>query len=68
MEHTAETAAAYLAAAGYTAGPRSGGRQAHPPPNTIRYWCRVGRIKARRAGYIWLIDQAELDRLVAEKV
>lgn len=66
MDHTAESAATYLAALGYTVGSRRIGGQHPPKPDTIRRWCQRGRVKARRVGYIWLIEQGELDRLVQE--
>lgn len=67
MDYTAESAANYLAALGYTVSSRRIGG-AHPPKaDTIRRWCQRGRINARRVGYIWLIDQQELDQLVQEQ-
>lgn len=65
MDHTARSAAEYLAALGYLAD--GGGRKAgkHPPTaDTIRRMVYSGRLPARRVGYIWLIAQAELDRLI----
>lgn len=65
-DHTAQSAADYLAAQGYTieGGGRTAGRHA-PPPDIIRRWCKSGKLKARRVGYIWLIEQTTLDALVA---
>lgn len=66
MDHTAQSAALYLAERSYLAD--GGGRKAgkHPPSaDTIRRMIYSGALPARRVGYIWLIDQAELDRLLA---
>lgn len=68
-DHTAQSAALYLTERGYTidGGGRIAGR--HPPPaDIIRRWCKSGKIPARRVGYIWLISQDELDRLIAQQV
>lgn len=64
-DHTAASAAEYLAERGYTVGRgRIGGRGA-PKADTIRRWCERGKVKARRVGYIWLIAQEELDRIIS---
>lgn len=66
MDHTAQSAADYLAAHGYKAD--GGGRKAgkHPPSaDTIRRMILSKRLPARRVGYIWLIDQTALDELIA---
>lgn len=67
MDHTAESAALYLKERGYTieGGGKRVGRHP-PPPDIIRRWCKKGTISARRVGYIWLISQEELDRLIKE--
>lgn len=64
MDHTAESAALYLEERGYTIGSRRIGGQHPPKADTIRRWCQRGEIAARRVGYIWLIAQEELDRLM----
>jgi len=63
-DHTAESAARYLAERGYTVGSRRIGGRAAPKADTIRRWCKQEKIKARHEGYIWLIPQEELDRLL----
>ncbi len=63
-DHTANSAADYLAAQGFTVGRRRAGGHGPPSADVIRRWCKRGKLAARRIGYIWLIDQAELDRLV----
>lgn len=63
-DHTAQSAAEYLAAHGYEIGRgRIGGRGA-PKADTIRRWCADGKIAARRVGYIWLIAEEELEGLL----
>lgn len=65
MNHTAQSAAEYLAALGYLAD--GGGRKAgkHPPTaDTIRRMILSERLPATRRGYIWLIAQEDLDALI----
>lgn len=68
MDHTAESAALYLTECGYMA--QGGAKKAgpHPPAaDTIRRMIYAKRLPARRLGYIWLIAQEELDKLIAEQ-
>lgn len=68
MDHTAESAALYLAERGYMADGGGRKRGKHPPTaDTIRRMVYSGRLSARRVGYIWLIDQAALDVLVCSQ-
>jgi hypothetical protein len=32
------------------------------PPKRLRYWCLVGKIKARKVGRLWYISVKELQR------
>lgn len=67
MDHTAESAAEYLAALGYTITSRNKPAPHAPPADIIRRWCASGKLPARRVGYIWLISQDELDRLAQRR-
>ena len=67
MEHTPISAALYLAERGYTVTSKKTHTIAPPKPDTIRRWCMRGELPARRLGYIWLIEQATLDALIAER-
>jgi hypothetical protein len=63
-DHTTTSAAEYLAARGYTVGRgRVGGRGA-PAADTIKRWCKLGKIKARKVGWVWLIAEETLAELV----
>ena len=64
-DHTTTSAAEYLAARGYTVegGGRIAGRHL-PKADTIRRMILSGRLPARRVGYVWLIGQEELDKLI----
>ncbi len=64
-DHTAQSAAEYLKERGYLAdgGGRTAGR--HPPKaDTIRRMIYAGKLSARRVGYIWLIAEEELAKLL----
>lgn len=64
-DHTTTSAAAYLAERGYTVKSKRDGTQQSPTSTTIKQWCERGNIKARKAGWVWLINQATLDELIA---
>lgn len=64
-DHTTTSAAAYLAEHGYTVGRGKIGGRGAPKPDTIRRWCERGKIKSRRVGYVWLIDEETLNELLA---
>lgn len=64
-DHTAISAAEYLAAHGYEVPRGRIGGRGPPSADTVRRWCTYGKIEARRIGYIWLISQAALDALIA---
>jgi len=64
-DHTTTSAAEYLAARGYTVSRRRAGGEGPPTADTIKHWCERGTITARKAGWVWLIDQDELDALLA---
>jgi hypothetical protein len=68
LDHTAQSAADYLAAHGYTVSSRRIGGSHPPKADTIRRWCARGLLTARRSGSIWLISQEELDRLLVTSV
>lgn len=66
-DHTTTSAAQYLKEHGYTVGRgRIGGRGA-PSADTIKKWCEAGKIKARKAGWVWLISEETLRELVAKQ-
>ena len=62
-DHTTTTAAEYLRERGYTVTSKRDGTSLPPTSGTIKQWCERGKIKARKAGWVWLIEEAELDRL-----
>ncbi len=66
-DHTTTSAAEYLAARGYTVGRRRVGGRGAPAADTIKHWIRRGKIKARKAGGVWLIAQEDLDRVIAAR-
>lgn len=63
-DHTTTSAAEYLREKGYEVSRgRIGGRGA-PTADTLKHWCKSGKIKARKAGWVWLIDEGELEKLI----
>lgn len=42
------------------------GGKGPPTPDTIKHWCKSGKLKARKAGWVWLIAEEELEKLVKE--
>ena len=64
-DHTTTTAALYLAERGFTVKRRRISGEGPPSSDTIKHWCERGTLTARKAGHIWLIAQAEIDRLLA---
>ncbi len=65
-DHTTSSAAVFLAEHGYTVARRRTGGVGPPTADTIKHWCERGKIKARKAGWVWLIAQEELDRLLGK--
>lgn len=65
-DHTTTTAAAYLRERGYTVKSKRDGTELPPSSGTVKQWCERGKIKARKAGWVWLIAEAELEKLVKE--
>jgi hypothetical protein len=68
VDYTTTEAAAYLAARGYTVHSKRDGTDKPPPSELIKRWCERGKIKARKSGWVWLIEQAELDRIISTNV
>lgn len=66
-DHTTTSAAQYLAEHGYTVGRGKIGGRGAPKSDTIKRWCKNGKIKARRVGYVWLIDEKTLDDLLRKQ-
>lgn len=64
-DHTTSSAAEYLKGHGYTVKSKKHGTEAPPPAELIKRWCERGKLKARKAGWSWLINQEELDRIIA---
>lgn len=62
-DHTTTSAADYLTERGYLVKSKRDRTELPPSSSTVKQWCERGKIKARKAGWVWLIDQAELDRL-----
>jgi hypothetical protein len=67
-DHTTSSAAAYLAEHGHTVRSKRDGTENAPTAQTVKQWCERGRIKARKAGWVWLIDQTDLDKLLPDRV
>lgn len=67
-DHTTTSAALYLKERGYTVKSKRDGTDLPPTAGTVKQWCERGKIKARKAGWVWLIDQAVLDGLLATNV
>lgn len=63
---TTTEAAAYLAAHGYTVHSKKTGADRPPASELVKRWCIVGKLKARKSGWVWIISQRELDRLLEE--
>lgn len=63
-DHTTTSAAAYLTERGYKVHSKRDGTDTPPSPTTVKQWCERGKIEARKAGWVWLIEQNELDRLL----
>lgn len=62
---TTTEAAAYLAAQGFTVHSKRDGTDRPPASELIKRWCISGKLKARKSGWVWIISQRELDRLLA---
>lgn len=67
MDYTTSSAAIYLAEHGYTVRSKRDGTDKAPNATTIKQWCERGKIKARKAGWVWLIPQGALEELVKAK-
>lgn len=67
-DHTTTSAALYLKECGYTVRSKRDGTDQAPNATTIKQWCERGKIRARKAGWVWLIDQQELDALITRRV
>lgn len=63
-DHTTTSAAQYLAEHGYIVHSKRDGTDKAPNGTTIKQWCERGKIPARKVGWVWLIDQEELDRIL----
>lgn len=57
-------AAEYLASHGYTVHSKRDGTDTQPNATTIKQWCLRGKIKARKSGWVWLVDREDLDGLI----
>jgi len=66
-EMTTTEAAAYLTERGYTVHSKRDGTDKSPPSELIKRWCIRGKLKARKSGWVWLIEKEELDRLINSK-
>jgi len=63
---TTTEAAQYLASKGYTVRSKRDGTDKAPPSELVKRWCERGKVRARKSGWVWLIPQQELDRLLSE--
>lgn len=64
-DHTTASAAAYLEKHGYAVRSKRDGTEQAPRPDTIKRWCVLGKIKARKVSRrLWLIDESELNKLL----
>lgn len=63
-DHTTTSAAAYLTERDYTVHSKRDGTDTPPSSGTVKQWCERGKIKARKAGWVWLIPQEALDALL----
>jgi hypothetical protein len=63
-EMTTTEAAQYLTERGFTVHSKRDGTDKPPPSELIKRWCIRGKVKARKSGWVWLIEQEELDRFL----
>jgi hypothetical protein len=63
-DHTTTSAALYLKERGYTVKSKRDGTELPPSSGTVKQWCERGKIKARKAGWVWLIAEEDLAVLV----
>lgn len=63
-DHTTTSAAQYLAEHGYTVRSKRDGTNKPPTTVTVKQWCERGKLSARKVGWVWLIAQEDLDRLL----
>lgn len=63
-DHTTTSAAVYLTERGYTVHSKRDGTDKPPTSGTVKQWCERGKIKARKAGWVWLIAEEELEDLL----
>lgn len=61
---TTTEAAAYLTERGYTVHSKRDNSDRPPPSELIKRWCEQGKIKGRKSGWVWLVEQEDLDRLL----
>lgn len=61
---TTTEAAQYLASKGYTVRSKRDGTDKPPASELVKRWCEQGKVKARKSGWVWLIPQEELDKLI----
>jgi hypothetical protein len=64
---TTTEAAQYLAERGYTVRSKRHGTDRPPTSELLKRWCEQKKIKARKTNWIWLIERAELDRLISAR-
>lgn len=65
---TTTEAAVYLTERGYTVHSKRDGTDTQPNATTIKQWCERKKIKARKSGWVWLVDKKDLDRLIANAI
>lgn len=66
-DHTTASAAAWLAEHGYTAHSKRDGTDNPPSAQTVKQWCKRGKIRARKTNWAWLIDEAVLEDLIKKQ-
>jgi hypothetical protein len=65
-DHTTTSAALYLTERGYKVRSYRDGTERTPNATTIKQWCERGKIKARKAGWVWLIAEEELEKVLSD--
>jgi hypothetical protein len=66
-EMTTTEAAQYLTEHGYTVRSKRDGTDKPPAAELVKRWCEQKKVKARKTNWVWLIERAELDRLISAR-